>query len=327
MNAETNNHHPLILKTERVFKNYRVIKNIFRKPLTIHAVQDVTLSIRKGETLMLIGESGSGKSTLARCILRLTDVTHGKIYFEGSEVSALTQAEFRPYRKKIQIVFQDSGNTFNPRIPIGRMLNEIIRLQAGTGTNETDAEIVPLIERVGLPGDCIYSYPHELSGGQRQRLGIARALSVDPSLLVCDEPVSALDLSVQAQILNLFMDLQEQRGLSYLFISHELPVIRFMADDIAVMYGGYIVERCGKNEWFTNPLHPHSRALMMFSGLNKSPAPETDCNQRRSKDSRRNNGCVYFDRCPRKIIACLSGMPEEREISPGHFIRCHVISG
>lgn len=328
MNSETDSHTPAIVKTEHLSKTFHVRKGIFGKHLAIEAVRDASLSVPKGKTLGLIGESGSGKSTLARCILRLTDVTHGKIYFEGSEVSAISQSEFRPRRRNMQIVFQDSGNTFNPRIQIGQMLNEIVSIHHIPGQAENRRLISSLLEWVGLPAGCAERYPHELSGGQRQRLGIARALTVNPSFLVCDEPVSSLDISVQAQILNLFRDLQEQNGLTYLFISHELPVIRFMADDIAVMYRGYIVERSGKTEWFTNPLHPYSRAFMDFSGKRHSHGTAETMIRRdhNAGDMSLQSGCVYRDRCPLTFKKCFSGMPEEREIAPGHFIRCHAVS-
>jgi peptide/nickel transport system ATP-binding protein len=312
------------LSIEGLGKTFFGPKRFFGKSLPVHAVRNARLSIRKGQTLGLIGESGSGKSTLARCILRLMEPTEGQIIFEGKDISSVSQREFRPYRKRMQIVFQDSGNIFNPRFTIRHMLAEILRFHSLYPEPVTDSSVHVILANVGLTPNCADRYPHELSGGQRQRLGIARALAVQPSLLVCDEPVSSLDISVQAQTLNLFKDLQEQRELSYLFIAHELPVIRYMADHIAVMYRGYIVERSSKHEWFRRPLHPYSQALIALTGQN----PVTTAVLRPPPDNQFVfSGCVYYERCPIRKNQCLEQMPGETEILPDHFVRCHVIAG
>jgi oligopeptide/dipeptide ABC transporter ATP-binding protein len=315
------------LSIERIGKTFFGQKRLFGKSLPVHAVREASLSIRKGQTLGLIGESGSGKSTLARCIMRLTEPTEGQIIFEGKDISSIPQREFRLYRKRMQIVFQDSGSTFNPRFTIRHMLTEIIRFHAPNNEPVHDRSMIDILANVGLTPDCADHYPHELSGGQRQRLGVARALAVQPSLLVCDEPVSSLDISVQAQLLNLFKDLQEQRELTYLFIAHELPGIRYMADHIAVMYRGYIVERTSKDEWFRRPLHPYSQALTALAVQNVMTAVPRPSLAVSAGAQTFFSGCVYYERCPIRIHKCMERMPDEIEILPGHFIRCHVIAG
>ncbi len=318
-----------LLTVSRLGKTYGPSGWFPGKNRPVQALRDVSFRIPEGGTLGLIGESGSGKSTAAKCILRLTEITAGQVFFGEKEISAMNERAFRPYRKKIQIVFQDSGSVFNPRLTAGQMIGEILQYHRITSDPESGETPESLLECVGLSAGHSARYPHELSGGQRQRLGIARALAVGPALLVCDEPVSSLDVSVQSQILNLFKDLQREKKLTYLFIAHELHVIRFMADQIAVLLGGTVVERAGKVEWFGNPLHPYSRMLLGLSG--QYAVPETSSPAisavHPARDASGSGGCVYYGRCPAGNDRCRDFSPEETEIQPGHFIRCHVFSG
>ena len=287
----------------------------------IRAVDGVSFSIAAGKTLGLVGESGSGKTTVGRTILRLQEPTRGTVTFDGNDVFALDAGKLRALRRKMQIVFQDPYSSLNPRMTVGETLREPLEIHKLAG------EVSALLDEVGLDAAFAKRYPHELSGGQRQRVGIARALSVAPQFIVCDEPVSALDVSVQAQVLNLLADLQARRHLTYLFIAHDLAVVRHIADDVAVMYLGKIVERAPAAEIYTLPRHPYTRAL-----LSAVPEPTPRAAKQRivlpgdiPSPAHPPSGCPFHPRCPHPLKSerCRTEVPPLREITPGHLAACH----
>jgi oligopeptide/dipeptide ABC transporter ATP-binding protein len=287
----------------------------------VRAVDGVSFAIPPGRTLGLVGESGSGKTTVGRTILRLQEPTSGQVLFEGADVFALDAAKLRALRRRMQIVFQDPYSSLNPRMTVGQTLREPLEIHHLSG------EVSSLLEEVGLDTAFAQRYPHELSGGQRQRVGIARALSVEPQFVVCDEPVSALDVSVQAQVLNLLADLQQRRRLTYLFIAHDLAVVRHIADDVAVMYLGKIVERAPAPAIYRIPRHPYTRAL-----LSAVPEPDPRAEKRRivlsgdiPSPANPPSGCPFHPRCPHpmKSERCRTEPPPLREIEPGHVAACH----
>ena len=287
----------------------------------VRAVDGVSFSIAAGKTLGLVGESGSGKTTVGRTMLRLQEPTRGTVVFEGNDVFALDAGRLRALRRKMQIVFQDPYSSLNPRMTVGETLREPLEIHKLAG------EVSALLDEVGLDAAFAKRYPHELSGGQRQRVGIARALSVAPQFIVCDEPVSALDVSVQAQVLNLLADLQARRHLTYLFIAHDLAVVRHIADDVAVMYLGKIVERAPAAEIYALPRHPYTRAL-----LSAVPEPNPRASKQRivlpgdiPSPAHPPSGCPFHPRCPHPLKSerCRTEVPPLREITPGHFAACH----
>ena len=289
----------------------------------VRAVDGVSFAIRGGSTLGLVGESGSGKTTVGRTMLRLQEPTSGKVFFEGSDVFALDSGRLRALRRRMQIVFQDPYSSLNPRMTVGETLREPLAIHHLSG------EVSSLLDEVGLDPAFAKRYPHELSGGQRQRVGIARALSVEPRFVVCDEPVSALDVSVQAQVLNLLADLQSRRRLTYLFIAHDLAVVRHIADTVAVMYLGKIVERAPAADIYALPRHPYTRAL-----LSAVPEPDPRATKRRivlsgdiPSPAHPPPGCPFHPRCPhpKKDARCRTEVPPLREVPPqsGHFAACH----
>lgn len=292
----------------------------------VHAVSDVSLQIFKGETLALVGESGCGKSTLGRTLIRLLQPTAGKIYFNGTEISALSEKNFSPYRRRMQLIFQDPYASLDPRMTVRDIVAEPLKTYHICKTaEETTALVIELLRAVGIPEEFLYRYPHQFSGGQRQRIGIARAIALDPSLIVCDEPVSALDVSVQNQILNLLKKLQRERSLTYLFISHDLSVVRFIADRICVMFLGRICEVGNTNEVYASPIHPYTRFLI-------NAIPKADPNARTENRMLLSGelpspidppaGCRFHTRCPYAKDCCRTEIPELREIN-GRFVACH----
>lgn len=298
-----------------------------RKTLSIKAVQDVSFSIRRGETLGLVGESGSGKTTLGRCILRLHEPTSGEVLLNGENVLNLRRSELQAARRRMQIIFQDPYSSLDPRMNAGNIVGEGLLIHNLTNSkSEYRERIAELFELVGLSPTMMNRFPHEFSGGQRQRIGIARALAVDPDFIVCDEPVSALDVSIQAQILNLLEELQARLNLTYLFVAHDLSVVRHISDRIAVMYLGRIVEIADGDELYQNPRHPYTRALM--SGI---PIPDPVIEETRDRvmltgeiPSPLNppSGCVFNPRCPLADDRCPNVVPELRTISTDHFAAC-----
>ncbi len=288
----------------------------------IKAVDNVNLTLAEGETLGLVGESGSGKSTLGRLIIRLMVPSEGKIIFEGNDISRLSGKSLLPYRRKMQIVFQDPYDTLNPRMTIARILHESLDLRGVKSPRERQDEVVRLLELVGMRADAAQRFPHQFSGGQRQRIGIARALAVNPRFLVADEPVSALDVSVQAQILNLLLELQKQFGLTMLFVAHDLAVVRHMSDRVAVMYMGRIVELGANDSVYFKPLHPYTRSLIQAIPIpdpNRIPPDLPMLTGERPAA----NGCAYRDRCPLAISKCSTESPEMRMIQDDHYVACH----
>ncbi|MCI6255496.1 MAG: ATP-binding cassette domain-containing protein [Clostridiales bacterium] len=304
------------------------LKKYFKTPRgMLHAVDDVTFSLEQGKTLGVVGESGCGKSTMGRTILRLLEPTDGEVLFEGADVSRLNAAEMRSMRTKMQMIFQDPFSSLDPRKSVSQTILEPIRLhRLITSKKEQQERVRELMETVGLSERLVNSYPHELDGGRRQRIGIARALAVDPQFIVCDEPVSALDVSIQAQILNLMKDLQEKIGLTYLFITHDLSVVNHFSDDIMVMYLGRLVEKAPSEELFAHPTHPYTKAL-----LSAIPIPRINCKKERlllkgeiTSPIDPPNACRFANRCPHATDQCRQQEPELKEIAPGHFVSCFI---
>ena len=295
----------------------------------VHAADEVSFHIAEGETLGLVGESGCGKSSTAKAILRLVDPTSGEISWRGERIDALSPARMRPFRRELQAVFQDPYSSLNPRMRAADIVAEPIRNFESAREDEIQSRVAALFERVGLRADQMVKYPYEFSGGQRQRLGIARALAPKPRLIVCDEPVSALDVSVQAQVINLLMDLQEEFGLSYLFVAHDLAVVEHISHRVAVMYLGHIVELADTEAIFARPQHPYTVAL-----LSAVPVPDPRVERKRiilSGDVPSPvdppPGCRFHTRCPYAFDRCRVEVPAMREVAPGHIAACHLREG
>jgi oligopeptide/dipeptide ABC transporter ATP-binding protein len=316
-----------ILDVKHLKKHFPVRRGLLQRTVAeIKAVDGVSFALAAGETLCLVGESGCGKSTVGRLILRLIDPTSGDIVFKGESITSLSREAMRDKRQRLQIVFQDPYASLNPRLTAGTIVAEPLENFDRLGRAEREGRVRELLARVGLGADALSKYPFEFSGGQRQRLGIARALALSPSLIVADEPVSALDVSVQAQVLNLMMDLQEELGLAYLFISHDLGVVEHMADRVAVMYLGRIVEIGQKEEVFAHPRHPYTRAL-----ISAAPLPNPDAKRERivlegdvPSPMTPPSGCHFHTRCPFAVPRCRAEYPELRGEAGSHRFACHL---
>lgn len=316
-----------LLEVRDLAKHFPVHGGLLRRVTgAVKAVNGVSFDIAAGETLALVGESGCGKTTTGRAILRLVEPTHGTVHFNGTDVRGLKGEALRRMRRHMQIVFQDPYGSLNPRMTVGAAIREGLIVHRIAEGAAAEKRVAGLLDEVGLRADVASRYPHEFSGGQRQRIGIARALAVEPSFIVCDEPVSALDVSVQAQVVNLLMDLQRDRGLAYLFIAHDLAVVAHMADRVAVMYLGRIVELTTRAKLFAMPLMPYTQALL-------SAVPQPDPTARRGRillpgeppsPANPPSGCVFHPRCPHplKDAACTQIVPPLEEKSPGHFVAC-----
>lgn len=320
----------VLLDVNNVKIHFPVHKGIFRRKIgEIKAVDGVSFQLMEGETLGVVGESGCGKSTIGRAVLRLYDLTDGEIELGGKNISRLDQGEIRKLRPQMQMIFQDPQASLNPRMTVGAIISEPLREHQNLTRAERDEKVFELLDAVGLNRKFINRYPHEFSGGQKQRIGIARALALNPSLVVCDEPIAALDVSIQAQVVNLLAQLQKDFGLTFLFISHDLSMVRHIADRVAVMYLGRIVELASVDELYENPLHPYTEALL-------SAVPEPDPRNKNTKEriilkgdvpSPRNPppGCTFSTRCPRAVDICKQTPPLYEEKIKGHYVACHLV--
>jgi oligopeptide transport system ATP-binding protein len=318
-----------LLRVKDLVKQFPVKGGLLGREIDrVHAVDGVSFDLARGETLGLVGESGCGKSTTGRCILRLIEPTSGEVWFEGRNVTALGRSELRALARDMQIIFQDPYASLNPRMTVGSIIGEALIIHRLTANRrEFEDRIVHLLETVGLAADHMRRYPHEFSGGQRQRIGIARALAVSPKLIVCDEAVSALDVSIQAQVINLLEDLQKQFNLTYLFIAHDLSVVEHTSDRVAVMYLGRIVEIASAHDLYTRPLHPYTEAL-----LSAVPIPDPTARRKRimlqgdvPSPIRPPSGCHFHTRCPiRQLPLCSTESPPLKRTGNGHWVACHL---
>lgn len=316
-----------LLEVRHLRKTFPIKKSITGKVLQeLVAVDDASFTLKAGETLGIVGESGCGKTTMGRTILKLHPSNGGQIIFGGQDITSYNTKQMRPIRTKMQIIFQDPYSSLPPRSTVGDILSEPVLVHNIVPKNQVKEYVMDLMEKCGLRDYYYERYPHEFSGGQRQRICIARALSVKPELVICDEPVSALDVSIQAQIINLLKDLQKSMGLTYLFISHDLSVVKFISDKIGVMYLGSMVEYGAKKDIFDNPLHPYTRAL--FSAI---PNPNPDVKMNRivlngdiPSPANPPKGCKFHTRCPQAMEICKHVCPKYREYEPGHFTACHL---
>jgi oligopeptide transport system ATP-binding protein len=322
----------VLLKVDHLVKHFPITRGIViqKQVGAVHAVDDVSFDIYRGETLGLVGESGCGKSTTGRTVLQLYKPTSGHVYYEGNDLVTLHAEDMRRMRKKMQMIFQDPYASLNPRMTVEQIIGEPLIVHNVMSGKDIRDRVKELLSLVGLSGSLVDRYPHEFSGGQRQRIGIARALALDPALIVCDEPISALDVSIQAQVVNLLEDLQEKLGLTYLFIAHDLSMVRHISNRVAVMYLGIIVELASRAELYRNPLHPYTQAL-----LSAVPIPDPVIEERRQRIILEGDvpspvnppsGCRFRTRCPLAGTICAEEKPEMREIGSGHYVACHMVN-
>lgn len=318
-----------LVKVQNLVKRFPIYGGVFsREVASVKAVSDVSFEIKKGETLGLVGESGCGKSTLGRCVIRLIDTTSGQIFFKGQDITHTTGNELRELRKKMQIIFQDPYASLNPRMTIGAIIEEpLVIHNLFNSEGDRKDRVKQLAELVGLRPETLNRYPHEFSGGQRQRVGIARALAVEPELVVCDEPVSALDVSIQAQVINLLMDLQQKLGLTYLFIAHDLKVVEHVSNRVAVMYLGKMVELAEAEELYKYPTHPYTKAL-----LSAIPVPDPRAKEQRiiltgdvPSPINPPSGCHFHPRCHMANESCKSQVPSLLNKRPDHLASCNLV--
>ena len=319
----------VLLRVDNLVKHFPITRGIiFQKQVAaVHAVDDVSFEIHRGETLGLVGESGCGKSTTGRTILQLYRPTSGSVVFDDVDLVALQGSDLRKMRRKMQMIFQDPYASLNPRMTVGEIVGEPLAVHKVANQKEINERVEHLLELVGLNPAFANRYPHEFSGGQRQRIGVARALSLQPSFIVCDEPISALDVSIQAQVVNLLEDLQNQFELTYLFVAHDLSMVRHISDRVAVMYLGVIVELASRDEVYHHALHPYTQALLSAVPI---PDPVADAKRQRiilqgdvPSPVNPPSGCRFRTRCPIAEATCAEERPEFREIQPGHFVACH----
>ena len=317
----------VLLKVDHLKTYFPIRKGFFNKVVGhVKAVDDVSFFVNRCETLGVVGESGCGKSTMGRSVLRLVQPTAGSVVFDGVDVCKLSNEEMRKFRSRMQIVFQDPLSSLDPRYTIDRTLAEPLKQHTNMSDAEIKDKVLELMEKVGLPAFHASKFPHEFSGGQRQRIGIARAISLNPEFIVCDEPVSALDVSIQSQVLNLLRELQNELKLSYLFISHDLSVVKYISDRVAVMYLGHIVEMAKSDELFAHKLHPYTQAL-----TSAIPIPNPHLTKQRivlqgdvPNPANPPKGCPFHERCSQCKAICREERPEFKEVSPGHYVSCHL---
>ncbi|MBC8257969.1 MAG: dipeptide ABC transporter ATP-binding protein [SAR324 cluster bacterium] len=320
----------VLLEVKELVKHFPITRGVFRREVgSVKAVDGISFDIHDRETLGLVGESGCGKSTAGRVILQLLPATSGNVIFKGRDLTSITKEELRKQRPQMQMIFQDPQDSLNPRMTVGSIVGEPLMEHQSLKTKERHERVEQLLNSVGLNPKFTNRYPHEFSGGQRQRIGIARALALSPDLIICDEPIAALDVSIQAQVINLLEDLQEEYGLTYLFISHDLSMIRHIADRVAVMYLGRIVELASSQSLYKTPLHPYTQALL-------SAVPIHDPKQERKRNrtilegdvpspSNPPSGCHFSTRCPKAEAKCFKEPPGWREVSKGHQVACHIV--
>lgn len=326
-NAQNEKNDDIILDVQDLQKHFVLSRTLFGKPIsTLKAVDHVSFKLKRGTTIGIVGESGCGKTTMGRTILKLYDIDGGKVIYNGTDITNLSKKDMRKYRTSMQLIFQDPYSSLPPRMTIGSIIAEAVRVHKIVPKDQVSSYVRDIMRKCGLQEQYYDRYPHEFSGGQRQRICIARALAVKPDLVICDEPVSALDVSVQAQIINLLKDLQKTMNLTYVFISHDLSVVKYITDEIMVMYLGNMMEKGETDELFNNPLHPYTKAL--FSAV---PVPDPDVKNERiilegdiPSPANPPRGCKFHTRCSQCMSACKIIEPKYHEVTPGHFVACHL---
>lgn len=319
----------ILLETRNLKKYFPVEKKVNGQKVSVKAVNDVSIQITRDEVYGLVGETGCGKSTLGRSLLRLMEPTSGSIFYKGQDITHISQTEFRSYRKCMQMIFQDPYTSLNPRKCIGKILEEVLAIQGERNVKRRMDAALEILAMVGLRPEHYYRYPHEFSGGQRQRVGIARALILNPEFIVCDEPVSALDVSIQSQIINLLLDLKRNHELSYMFIAHDISVVRYISDRIGVMYLGYLFEEAGSEDLFKHPLHPYTMALLSsvpVIDFRREPKKRELIKGELPSPLKPPSGCVFHTRCPYVKDICKEECPQMQYVEDGHRVMCHLYS-